>query len=273
MVDDGITLSPPDPKRPTPSRLYKYRGFDESAESKERLRSIVVDHQLYFSTRANFNDPFDCLMPSFKDVFDASMKKYIRSRLRELGIAANRNQARGMSQRIDLNRLHEDVQKPANEIEILCLTEDPLNMLMWGHYAGAHTGLCLEFSVSHAEPFFGRAQPVVYSAKRGSFDPDKEPGENAAATILRKSIDWMYEHEWRIVELYAGPANYTFPSDRLTGLILGYRMEEKARDQVLELVAEGAHGLRIYEALPSEREYKMRLNSLGGNMKNTKRPG
>ena len=42
-------------------------------------------------------------------------------------------------------------------------------MLMWGHYAGAHTGLCLEFSVSHAEPFFGRAQPVVYSAKRRKF--------------------------------------------------------------------------------------------------------
>jgi len=167
-----------------------------------------------------------------------------------------------MSQRLDLNRLQEDVQKSANEIGILCLTEDPLNMLMWGHYAGAHTGLCLEFSVSHTEPFFGRAQPVVYSTKRGSFDPDREPGENAAAAILRKSIDWMYEGEWRIVEPYARPAHYTFPSDKLTGLILGYRMEKKARDEVLELVAEGAPGLPIYEALPSEREYKMRLDPL-----------
>lgn len=86
------------------------------------------------------------------------------------------------------------------------------------------------------------------------------------AAILTKSIDWMYEREWRIVEQYAGPAQYPFPPDKLTGLILGHRMEKKARDQVLELVARGAPHLPVFEALPSEREYKMRLISMGGNL-------
>jgi hypothetical protein len=67
-----------------------------------------------------------------------------------------------------------------DKIGILCLTEDPLDMLMWGHYDDAHAGVCLKFPVSSEEAFFGRVQPVVYSIERPKFDPDKRSGENAA---------------------------------------------------------------------------------------------
>jgi hypothetical protein len=39
-------------------------------------------------------------------------------------------------------------------------------------------------------------------------------------------------------------------------------MGKQERDQVLELVAEGAFNVAVYEALPSEHEYKMRLEPL-----------
>jgi DUF2971 family protein len=261
MADDRITFSPPDPERPTPSCLYKYKRFGSDAE-RNQLRSILIDHKLFFSSRTKFNDPFDCLVPSFKDVPRHLIKKFIQRRSREIGIASDRNEARRFYQNFNLDKFQEDLQTEVNKIGILCLTEDPLDMLMWGHYADAHTGVCLQFSVSPTDPFFGRAQPVTYSIKRPKFDPDRSYQENAEAAILTKSIDWMYEHEWRILELSTGPATYRFPTDKLTGLILGYRMERKARDEVLELVAEGTPGLRIYESLPNDREYKMRLNLL-----------
>jgi hypothetical protein len=176
MIDDRITLSPPDPKRPTPSVLYKYRGFERD-ESKEQLRSILVDHKLFFSSRTKFNDPFDCLVPSFKDVPHPLIKRFIQRRSRELGIASDRNEARRFYQNFNLDIFQEDIQRDVNKIGILCLTEDPLDMLMWGHYAEAHAGVCLEFSVSSKDTFFGRVQPVVYSIKRPRFDPDKESGE------------------------------------------------------------------------------------------------
>jgi hypothetical protein len=72
----------------------------------------------------------------------------------------------------------------------------------------------------------------------------------------------MYEREWRIIEPSIGAANFTFPSNKLTGLILGYRMEKTDRDEVLKLVDKGATKLRIYEALPSEDKYKMVVSSL-----------
>jgi hypothetical protein len=170
-----------------------------------------------------------------------------------MGLARGRPEARRMSQVINLDGLQEDVQGATDKIGILCFSEDPLDMLMWGHYGEGHTGVCLQFSISATDQFFGRVQPVVYSVKRPIFDPDRSYGENAEAAVLTKSVGWMYEREWRILELYTGEGNYPFPSEKLTGLILGYRMEKKARDEVLELVAKGAPGIRIYEALPDER--------------------
>ena len=121
MADDRITLSPPDPERPTPSRLYKYKRFGSDPE-RNQLRSILIDHKLFFSSRTKFNDPFDCLVPSFKDVPDSSMQKFISNRLRELKLARDQNEARRMSRTINLVRLQEDIQKGADAIRIFCLT-------------------------------------------------------------------------------------------------------------------------------------------------------
>jgi hypothetical protein len=176
MADDRITLSPPDSERPTPSRLYKYRRFGSDAE-RNQLRSILIDHKLFFSSRTKFNDPFDCLVPSFKDVPRHLIKKFIQRKSREIGIASDRNEARRFYQNFNLDKFQEDLQTEVNNIGILCLTENPIDMLMWGHYADAHAGVCLQFSVSSKDKFFGRVQPVVYSIKRPRFDPDKESGE------------------------------------------------------------------------------------------------
>ena len=155
------------------------------------------------------------------------------------------------------------MQKAVDKIGILSLSEDPLNMLMWGHYAESHKGLCLKFAVSESEAFFGRAQTVVYSVDRPRFDPsltgDTE-AKNASAAVLTKSIDWMYELEWRI--LNEGSDNYKFPRDKLVGIIFGYRMAKAEREQVSEMATKGNLGAVIYEAVPDQRKYRMRLQIL-----------
>ncbi len=69
----------------------------------------------------------------------------------------------------------------------------------------------------------------------------------------------MYEGEWRVIDQAVGSANVPFPDDRLTGIILGHHMTESARVEVLELAKHGGIRATVYEALPSESEFRMRL--------------
>jgi hypothetical protein len=93
-----------------------------------------------------------------------------------------------MARKINLERLRDDIQRDVDNAGILSLTERPGNLLMWGHYASSHTGVCLEFAVSVHETFFGRAQPIVYSGKRPTFVPNGTEEENVQAALLTKSL-------------------------------------------------------------------------------------
>jgi len=45
------------------NKLYKYRKFDcDDKESVKRIKDIFQGNELYFSSPASFNDPFDCLV-------------------------------------------------------------------------------------------------------------------------------------------------------------------------------------------------------------------
>jgi hypothetical protein len=74
-----------DPNRPTPSHLYKYRPLNDDT-SRDRLRSILVGSRLYFPSRLDFNDPFDCLFPSFFNVNRRDLTLFIKQRLKGMGL-------------------------------------------------------------------------------------------------------------------------------------------------------------------------------------------
>ena len=57
----------PDPNRPTPHALYRYRPLIDDKFDEERTKPLFVTHQLYFPSRRKLNDPFECVVPSFLD--------------------------------------------------------------------------------------------------------------------------------------------------------------------------------------------------------------
>jgi hypothetical protein len=109
-------------------------------------------------------------------------------------------------------------------VGVLCLSEDPLNLLMWGHYCNAHQGAVVEFDVTH-EFFSGSTteagfhqyfRKVEYSEQRPSlshahFQKNKMGFLNDHGSgwlellrtehplLFTKSPDWAYEREWRLV--------------------------------------------------------------------------
>ena len=106
---------------------------------------------------------------------------------------------------------------------ILSLTETPDNLLMWSHYGDSHKGVVLGFDELH--PFFqgeeivaglSRLSKVEYNQKRPVLSPSTR---NNPKVFLRKSAEWAYEREWRLIRPLS-EAMDTLPRENLVPVCL-----------------------------------------------------
>ena len=111
---------------------------------------------------------------------------------------------------------------------IVSLCTDPLNKLMWTHYADNHCGFCLEYRRDGCQILAGElCQPVLYRDRyptlRASDVLSLRPKQTFLDLLRTKSTDWEYEREWRVVwpegDKAIGPL-------QVTGVILGLRTPE-----------------------------------------------
>lgn len=115
----------------------------------------------------------------------------------------------------------------------------------WFRYANEHRGFCLEYTVSfdkEYEDIIYNIKPIIYSKVR---KPVTQAILDAYDTnwkvdslrdlymngVLRKSIDWAYQNEWRLVlppqtRSQRGFVKKFFP---LTKVYLGNRMSDERR--------------------------------------------
>ncbi len=57
------------------SYLYKYRAIDE--DNLSRVSRIFTDSEVYFSSKDQFNDPFDCKFDYSFVANDKQIKNYL----------------------------------------------------------------------------------------------------------------------------------------------------------------------------------------------------
>ena len=97
---------------------------------------------------------------------------------------------------------------------VFCLSKNNDSILMWAHYAGENTGICIEYDFNTLpETSLVRKCifPVVYSSTPIDVLPliDKKPTETVkypydTATLcvaVNKAQIWNYEEEWRFIEI------------------------------------------------------------------------
>jgi hypothetical protein len=161
--------------------------------------------------------------------------------------------------RLTMHRLHDEQIR--NSIGVYCLTERPDSLLMWSHYAASHSGVCLEFD-SAVVPF-AIAQEVKYQRSRAPVSRVTETDEESMEkSLLTKSDDWGYEHEWRIVEYQNGPGVYEISEHALTGIILGARISDEHEQQVTRWISQRSPSIPQYKAAPSTTEFRVIIKPL-----------
>lgn len=136
------------------------------------------------------------------------------------------------------------------EFRVACFTTTPASQLMWGgSYANEHKGFCIEYTVSlnkEYEDIIQNIRPVVYCKTRHSVTKalldayDKNWNTPALWDLylngaLRKSIDWAYQNEWRLLlpPRQSGERGYTKRFFPITKVYLGNRMSPERRKAII----------------------------------------
>ncbi len=219
---------------------YKYLPIDESFQEpfdKKGSLSIIKDGTIKFSHPKEFNDPFDCYpeIDIQKVLSHTSKKKHLFKFIGDnLGLSpAQRIQEKpkqlkklekGLSDKSHANLIND-------QIGICCLSRNPLNLLMWAHYATKHTGFVIEFSIPtestsfdidtayYLTPFpvdYSTVKPIITSGASDEFNK----------YFLTKGKDWEYEQEERVIDYRQSGVHPYNRTQLVKSVIVGMNMSD-----------------------------------------------
>jgi hypothetical protein len=185
-----------------PKFLYRYRPCNDFTFEE------LSQGYLWYSNVEAYNDPFEGILRFETDSTLEELYNYLinadhqgkltESRAMEL---AKHYHTRPKELQERFSVVKEVTQK---RLGICSLTTNPDNLLMWSHYSSGHTGICIKYStVKLIEP---GVTPVIveYTDDYPTFNYIKEWEDKlklASESFQKKSPDWAYEEEHRLVTL------------------------------------------------------------------------
>lgn len=250
-----------------PRRLFKYLSL--GLASLEHSRRILLESSLYWRCPTDFNDPYDCapvfrISPS-RDQFRAYLKDLTRERSSGLP-RAERQQlvTRGVKiarQTYEQALIEGNAHRLAR-IGVCSLSEKGDDVLMWAHYADAHRGVCLEFSVVEGDGYFEHALPVTYSRDRPCITlPCRSMEDMIAPAFLTKADFWSYEREWRLIRPDRPPGFYRCPPGSLKAIVVGARISVQQKQAVRDLVAALDPAPALHQAHFHSSQFRMEIRT------------
>jgi hypothetical protein len=257
--------------RARPQRLFRY--FPEKASDFFSAR------KLWFSALKDYNDPFDTL-PRF-DIMQESQRKH--AIMREFaflpsGVEPNWQTFRKTKERESSDFLAEGCEVLAQEcrewaskhLRLVCFSEQVTELLMWAHYASSHRGFVIEFDPKHAlfaSDEFRKVDYVLADERPTVEDVEDQSQEDFRKMLCRKSRDWDYEAEWRLVKLANSldvgrrrdgleMSCLELPSGSVRALYLGWQLPRDKGDELLQSIEKDEwHRVKRFIMRPDKAKY------------------
>jgi len=209
-----------------PDALYKYFPL-QGTEDLNRVKTVLTNHKIYAGSPQKFNDPFDCKARFSWETCQREFREWA-ARMAKSGDPPEPAQGDWLALYEDSDRrtaYEAAVQEEIYKRGVICLTEDPLHPLMWGHYASGSSGLCIGFAgLEQFSPLRVRYSEEPPAPISVAGFPTSQDGTAALvdALIGTKSADWAYEREWRI--LVETPGLQPFDEGLVSKVYLGPRI-------------------------------------------------
>ncbi len=271
-----------------PELFYKY-----SKVNPNRLESFKND-TLYFSPISTLNDPFECdtvlprnqiekslykeiikkmepmLMPGFKLPIDNIktsedlINKIMSGLIKPIEDRSGIEDLIKYTQQAIYQKEHEiprEISEISDEIyRVCCFSTIEDSILMWSHYADNHEGFCVGYNFREIKNDLTELMlPVRYNDKPLDITNLFAPDLNRSLLInalTRKSKQWSYENEWRLIVLSKNKDNGQLEKVPVPKKIfLGFKMCEDRKKEIIEIAK--AKDMEVYQMNKKIGEYKL----------------
>lgn len=154
-----------------------------------------------------------------------------------------------------------------NQMRVVCLSEVPDCVLMWGHYGDSHKGVVLELDHQCMIPqqsnvvrqvIYTSSMPAVWSRESliDYFLYGALPGNSVSAVnslVVTKSDAWRYEREWRLVmhTNVATDGDYVtlpFFGKCVKSIRIGLKASDDVRSKVMDIASARYPGVPVLQA-------------------------
>jgi Protein of unknown function (DUF2971). len=267
-------------KNITEKVLYKYRW----ATPIDQVKELISTGKLWFSSAKSFNDPFDTAITYNYDGVNSPIAERwahnaVNRYMPELSLlerdqyVANRlHQIRTDPNDILANR-QEAIEHNYKSFGICSLAKKNDSLLMWGHYANKHRGLCIGLNVDviwkvtnelvHRKLVIDLAK-VNYSKsipKINFFEAmlDDKDNKHVMQFVGTKYADCSYENEYRLVCFESPNTLISFGPEIVSEIVFGCRMQEEERNSILDFSRSNYPSVRLYEAKPDENLFRLNV--------------
>ncbi len=232
-----------------PRYLYKYR-------STKRAVEFLKNSCIYFSYYNEFNDPFES---ACKKILDFTPKQYFNA-FQRMGQDFFTSAIKAEEIRLGYVDGQDILKQSTDEIlkgfSYYCMAKEPNNILMWSHYADSHKGVCFKYDLLQDLDTFLITVPVNYNTEYPEFDA---LNGNPADIITKKSTDWEYEQEHRVIKLNAHGINLV-KREALVEIIFGCKTTKFSKTRIRNLVKNnGFKNVSFSEAVINPETYKLEI--------------
>ena len=255
--------------------FYKHISVDEN----NLVFGIFNNTELKYNYADNFNDPYDALFKLdlvnldnlTKDEFESIIEKPVSNFEWQTGKKIIIRKFKDFYKPL----INKEINTLRKKIPITCFNTNPLNILMWSHYANHHKGLMLEFRIPKDFSEKLLPIPVNYSNKfpiiQMTISQLKEISETDTSNInydviekalLRKSDCWTYEKEYRAFGSEDDPLLIKYNPSILSSVIIGtkFRSTNKfktLKDTISLFNKTNKSKVKIYEAKLMDDRYEL----------------
>jgi DUF2971 family protein len=265
---------------PIPDLLYRYHSLSADGVLE---RDLFEMRRLWFAAPATLNDPFECRPHIY---FSREARLTIEEARRVVanqappGLSAQQREehAQRMVQNDPQQRerfqreFTEALQRIFAGVSLKCFSETGVSLPQWAYYGSNHTGYAVGFALNPAWMYRDAAgrvlgvgvQHVHYVDEYPSVDGDidfrnADAHDWFTAALLSKANHWSHENEWRAVRVNC-PAGYQeFPPTSLRRVIIGRRMEEEKRRELVRLVRAYPVPVELLTTREVERRFELEL--------------
>lgn len=249
-----------------PEVLFKYRNWDDRFH-----RRLITRLEMFLAPPSSFNDPFDCRIQtrwelmSEEDCFRKNLE-IVKAWPTTLSEIDQVNLAWKITHEKQLwhpDKVRKEDENTFNEWDrlagLISLTASHDNILMWSHYAGSHTGICVGLRTEQLieNEAFDFIDKVVYYDDYPMISAFDDIEQRFYKKMFSKAKGWDYEEEYRITKMHVKKRIVRITENTFKSIYIGCMANNKKTEAIKSTIKDHLADVEIFKARNEEHRFRL----------------